>query len=116
MEGISVRALLWRCFSSFVILLYLVDERTSLLVSLPAAFGLLVELWKLRKALKFNVLSIFPPRFEFGGRSRREAETEVLSAIFLRQTEHSLVIHKLYTHDYTVYCSTPHIIRGLFKM
>ena len=78
MEGISVRALLWRCFSSFVILLYLLDERTSLLVSVPAAFGLVIELWKLRKALKFRVLSLFPPRVQFGERSRREAETEVL--------------------------------------
>ena len=79
MEGISVRALLWRCFSSCVILLYLFDERTSLLVSVPAAFGLVIELWKLRKALKFRVLSFFPPRVQFGERSRREAETEVRS-------------------------------------
>uniref|UniRef100_A0A8I5N1P5 Lipid scramblase CLPTM1L n=1 Tax=Papio anubis TaxID=9555 RepID=A0A8I5N1P5_PAPAN len=49
-------AVLWRCFSTVVIFLFLLDEQTSLLVLVPAGVGAAIELWKVKKALKMTIL------------------------------------------------------------
>ncbi|XP_045855677.1 cleft lip and palate transmembrane protein 1-like protein isoform X3 [Meles meles] len=56
MIGMSTKAVLWRCFSTVVIFLFLLDEQTSLLVLVPAGVGAAIELWKVKKALKMTVL------------------------------------------------------------
>lgn len=50
LAGLSARAVVVELFSQFVVLLYLVDSDTSLLVIVPATAGVLIQLWKVKKA------------------------------------------------------------------
>uniref|UniRef100_A0A1A9Z1P5 Lipid scramblase CLPTM1L n=1 Tax=Glossina pallidipes TaxID=7398 RepID=A0A1A9Z1P5_GLOPL len=64
-EGLSTRTTLWRAFSQIVIFFYLMDEKTSLLVLVPAGLGVFIELWKCKKILKLE--------FYNGGLRRRSS-------------------------------------------
>ncbi|OWK02097.1 CLPTM1L [Cervus elaphus hippelaphus] len=77
MIGMSTKAVLWRCFSTVVIFLFLLDEQTSLLVLVPAGIGAAIELWKVKKALKMTVVwRGLQPTFQFGTYSESEKKTE----------------------------------------
>lgn len=77
MMGMSTRAVLWRCFSTVVIFLFLLDEQTSLLVLVPAGAGAAIELWKVKKALKMTVgWAGLRPCVQFGSSSESERRTE----------------------------------------
>ncbi|XP_037939110.1 cleft lip and palate transmembrane protein 1-like protein [Teleopsis dalmanni] len=65
-EGLSKRTILWRAFSQVIILLYLLDEKTSLLVLLPAGTSVLLEMWKCKKIFKIIL--------NFRGISRQQYE------------------------------------------
>lgn len=43
MEGLSYRTVLWRAFSQIVVLLYLFDEKASLIVLGPSVIGTIIE-------------------------------------------------------------------------
>ncbi|CAH0405523.1 unnamed protein product [Chilo suppressalis] len=55
LAGLSARTVFWRAFSQFVIFFYLLDERTSMLVLVPAGISLLIELWKVTKVLHLRI-------------------------------------------------------------
>uniref|UniRef100_A0A7S1T9J7 Uncharacterized protein n=1 Tax=Compsopogon caeruleus TaxID=31354 RepID=A0A7S1T9J7_9RHOD len=52
MEGISVRSMFLKIGMEVVIFLYLIDNETSFMVLLGSGFGILIEVWKLRKAVR----------------------------------------------------------------
>ena len=55
LTGLSVRALFMDFFSQIIILFYLIDKESSLLMTIPAACGCLIALWKCQRGagLKF---------------------------------------------------------------
>ncbi|KAH0618033.1 hypothetical protein JD844_016958 [Phrynosoma platyrhinos] len=77
MIGMSTKAVLWRCFSTVIIFLFLLDEQTSLLVLIPAGVGAVIELWKVKKALKMTIeWNGLMPVIKFGAFTESERRTE----------------------------------------
>lgn len=77
MVGLSSRAVVWRCVSTFIVFLYLLDENTSMLVLIPAGIGTVIELWKVTKAFKMKVhWNGLKPVVTFGETSDKEKETQ----------------------------------------
>jgi hypothetical protein len=66
MEGLSVRSLFLSIGSQAVIFLYLVDNDTSWIILISCFVGLLIESWKIKKAviIKFDFSKYFPISFE----------------------------------------------------
>jgi len=54
MEGISVRSMVINAFFQVVIFLYLFDNETSTMILLSNGVGLLIEFWKISKAITFS--------------------------------------------------------------
>jgi hypothetical protein len=46
LAGLSTRSLIADLASQFVVVLFLVDSNTSLLVTIPAAIGVVIQMWK----------------------------------------------------------------------
>lgn len=58
MEGLSFRSILLNVGFQFVILLYLLDNDTSYLVCFSSVTGLLIEIWKINKAVLIKVFNL----------------------------------------------------------
>ncbi|KAI7863350.1 cleft lip and palate transmembrane protein 1-domain-containing protein [Spinellus fusiger] len=77
--GVSVRSLLVNIFFQIVIFLYLMDnnQETSWMILIGQGFGLLIEIWKVFKALKYELVwvpgSLLP---RLGAREVESTETE----------------------------------------
>ena len=56
LEGLSTRTVVINCFCQTVIFLYLLDNDTSYMVLLSSGLGLVVEYWKLTRAMKFEFI------------------------------------------------------------
>ncbi|OQV13273.1 Cleft lip and palate transmembrane protein 1-like protein [Hypsibius exemplaris] len=50
--GLSGRTIVWRAFSQIIVFLYLMEEKSSLLISVPAGIACAIEIWKVLKLWK----------------------------------------------------------------
>ncbi|KAL4425896.1 hypothetical protein ABPG75_009912 [Micractinium tetrahymenae] len=55
MKGLSARSILINAFCQLVIFLYLLDNETSMVVLFSSGVGMLIEFWKVTKAMKVAV-------------------------------------------------------------
>ena len=81
MEGLSFSTFLWRCISQIIIALYLHDQHTSLIVLLPTDMAALIEIWKLKKAMKIKIKGF---KISMKPRSSAEKITDQYDSYFVR--------------------------------
>ncbi|VDO07411.1 unnamed protein product [Rodentolepis nana] len=81
-SGISFRTVIWRCISTSIIFLYLYEEKSSMLVVVPAGISMVIEYWKLCRMAK--VTFTFRSGITIGQRNKEEKETDELDANFMR--------------------------------
>ncbi len=58
LTGLSVRSLFLDMIGQFIILLYLIEQETSVLMTITSLFGVLVALWKCHKAAGFALVRL----------------------------------------------------------
>jgi len=56
MEGLSVRTIFLNTFCQLIIFLYLLDNDTSWMIILSCGIGLLIEFWKIHKAVNIKII------------------------------------------------------------
>ena len=59
MKGLSIKSIFWSVFSQIIIFFYLLDNDTSFLILLSSGIGILIESWKITKAVNVSVLFFF---------------------------------------------------------
>ncbi|XP_041988090.1 cleft lip and palate transmembrane protein 1 homolog [Aricia agestis] len=55
LEGLSVRSVFFNVFQSVVVLLYVLDNETNMMVRISCFIGLLIEVWKINKVMDVKV-------------------------------------------------------------
>ena len=55
LEGLSVNSVLFGCFTSFIVLLYVFDNDTNTIVRISVGIGLLIDLWKVPKVVTISL-------------------------------------------------------------
>ena len=60
MQGLSVRSIFTSAITQSIIFLYLVDNDTSWVILLSSGVGLLIEFWKIKKAMDVIRIDTFP--------------------------------------------------------
>ena len=56
LEGLSVRSVFFNVFQSVVVLLYVMDNETNTVIVISCFVGLLIEIWKINKAVDIKVI------------------------------------------------------------
>lgn len=55
LEGLSVRSVFFSVFQSLIVLLYVLDNETNMMIRLSCFVGLGIEVWKIQKVVDFSV-------------------------------------------------------------
>ena len=63
LEGLSVRSVFFNVFQSVIVLLYVMDNETNTVIIISCFVGLLIEIWKINKAVDIKVIEPFTEFF-----------------------------------------------------
>lgn len=55
LEGLSVRSVFFGVFQSLIVLLYVLDNETNIMIRLSCFIGLGIEMWKIQKVVDFKI-------------------------------------------------------------
>ncbi|CAG2107140.1 unnamed protein product [Medioppia subpectinata] len=55
LEGLSVRSVFFNVFQSVIVLLYVLDNDTNMVIRASVGIGLLIELWKIKKVVNIEI-------------------------------------------------------------
>lgn len=55
LEGLSVRSVFFNVFQSIVVLLYVLDNDTNMVVRISVFVGLIIEIWKIHKVTNIEI-------------------------------------------------------------
>ncbi|CAL8072727.1 unnamed protein product [Calicophoron daubneyi] len=55
LEGLSVRSVFFNVFQSLIVVLYVLDNNTNLVITISVVLGLGIEIWKIKKVLNIKV-------------------------------------------------------------
>ena len=100
LEGISVKSLYMQIGMSTIVLLYLLDNDTSLLISAPHFLSIILDIWKLSQASKVTFSGSFPFVKIEDRETYSETETKKYDAIAMKYL--SWVMYPLMI-GYTIY-------------
>jgi len=77
LEGLSVRTIFVNCIMQLIILLYLFDNDTSWIILISATVGLVIEAWKITKAVEVTVTRRYGlPWLSFKDKASYSAKTK----------------------------------------
>jgi len=55
LEGLSVRSILFNVFTQLIVVLYVLDNDTNMMVAISVCIGLLIEFWKITKVMDVSL-------------------------------------------------------------
>ncbi|XP_064399046.1 lipid scramblase CLPTM1L-like [Halichondria panicea] len=89
--GLATSTIVWRAFSHSVVFLYLLEEKTSLLVIVPSGIATIIEYWKALRACKTRVVwKGVLPTLERGVKVGSELETAVYDTQAMKKLSYLL--------------------------
>eukprot|EP01113_Clastostelium_recurvatum_P048811 TRINITY_DN8962_c0_g1_i4.p1 TRINITY_DN8962_c0_g1~~TRINITY_DN8962_c0_g1_i4.p1 ORF type:complete len:617 (-),score=137.18 TRINITY_DN8962_c0_g1_i4:94-1944(-) len=93
MEGLSVKSILLNAGCQFIIFLYLLDNDTSLLILVSVGVGVLIELWKVQKAMVVKVdWSGSVPRVSFTDKASYSSRTKEFDEYAMKYLSYVLYV------------------------
>ena len=60
LEGLSVRSVFFNVFQSLIVVLYVLDNETNMVVVISCFIGLIIEFWKITKVVDIRVGLLLP--------------------------------------------------------
>lgn len=86
LDGVSVRMIFINAFSQLIVFLYLLDNETSWMILISAGVGVLIEFWKIKKAMHVTVARTASgiPTLHFEAKESYSARTEEFDVIATR--------------------------------
>ncbi|KAG1679660.1 hypothetical protein FOA52_006177 [Chlamydomonas sp. UWO 241] len=81
MEGLSARSVIINAVCQLIILCYLLDNETSMVILFSSVLGVGIEFWKVTKAMKVSVINTFPyvkfeDRASYAGNKTKQYDEE----------------------------------------